>query len=728
MSGQAHGLKRMGTPAGKPVAVMQLVLLLIAMGALFMPVMAVAENAPDGEVLTLCDALREPPSPGRERAEQALEDRVLQGADETVGAALLARIYAWYDEQSRLTEAVLPGSPSLLAFLDSLAQAATSLEAETPLTGTIRVLIDYTGLCGTPEQVASLAPLLDNAQLSTVTLRAMMRTPGAAVTRALINALGATLGDSRRHIVAALGMRGDKVATEALRAMAPKESDPATAWAIVEALSRMGVPPAEAVRLPPNVAGHDAARFANANLRAALMQAAQGDKAQAASMLYRFLDLYALRHQLCAALLGLSRLNAPELTRAALGFINTPGVRETVIQVLTQSEDPKLEDTLTRAWPVTDPSMQAAILQILSARASSKVAPLVNEAAGSSNVELRVTAARLCGQTPNPGDLLTLAASGPPWTREPALEDYLALADWNGQTGSEEAAVRMFLTVLDGSESPEAHLRALRGIETYGGPALIDYVKGLQYDPALEEAAARTLVALTVRLPDGEARKEALETFARDTKHPDAAALAALALQSEGGEVEQIARERGYLLEWEVLGPLPRQNPDGFEDPLFDVGAGRPPRTIQVDGEDYTWSLHVASGIPAVVMLDPEPGVRAYAVAEAPVRDWLPVEIYVACADGGRLWINGEPVWQALGTGLDPNDAEPVNYTLEPGRNRLVLELLNDRGPWGFWVRLAGRRGGKPVDPALLEMPEDGTTGVGVRPGDLAPLLDPNAP
>jgi hypothetical protein len=678
-------------------------------------------------VSTLCDALREPPGPERARAHQALESQVLNGINGDVAGILIDRIFAWQGDIGTSSEA-LPGTPSLFDLLHAFAKAAQAANANAPLLETLREFTGWVGQCGTEEQVAQLAPLLHSRQLAPDALRAMARTPGATVTRALLDATATTTGDTRRHLFAALGMRDDASAAATLGQCATQESDPGVAWVIIEALSRLGVPPVEAVRLPSGVASSDAARFANANLRAALMLAAKGESAKAMSLLRRYLDLYALRHQISAALLGLARLDDPELTRAALGFVSTPGVRETVIKVLSQSKDPELEETLTRAWPITDPSMQAAILQILSARASGKLAPLITEALGSGNQELRVTAARLRGQTPDPEDLLALAAAGAPWTRAPALDDYLSLAEWNGETGNEEAAVRMFITILDGPLPPEAHLRALRGIEALGGPALIDYVEPLLHNPALEDAAARTLVALNARIPDDDGRAQALEQLARDTKHPDAAALAALALESEGGEVMDIARARGYLMEWEVLGPLPRLQPDGFDDPPFDLAQNRPPRLIVVDDQEYSWNIHTATGIPAVVMLEPMASARAYAVAEAPVRDWLPVQIYVACTGGGRLWINGESVWQALGTGLDPRDAEPVNYTLEPGQNRLVLELVNADGPWGFWLRLTERRGGKPIDPALLQMPEDGTRGVGVRPGDLLPILNHDAP
>lgn len=683
-------------------------------------------QTPDAEVLTLCDALFEPPSPGRARAYQSLEKRVFSGVNKGVGAALVERILAWHNAES--ASPAMPGSPSLLAFVEAAVRNARQRAERAPHVEVARQLVEWLGLCGTPAEVAALTPLLNDRDLAPAALQALARTPGEEVTRAMGSALAHTKDDTRRHLVNALGMRGDTAAIPALREAATRADDPATGWAVVESLSRLGVPPVEVARLAQGVGASDAARFANANLRAALVLAAQGETEKASGLLYRFLGLYALRHQISAALLGLARLEAPELTRAALGHINTPGVRATAIRVLTGSNDPDLEHTLTRAWPVTDASMRAAILEILSARASSKTGPLVNQALGSDNVELRVTAARLSGRTPDPDDLLILAASGPPWTRALALDDYLALAEWNAETGSEEAAVRMFLTVLDGPVAATARLRALRGVEAYGGPALRDYVQALLVDPALEEAAAQTLVALTARMPDGAERTQALQQLARDTQHPDAAALAALALQSEGGEVVDIARQRGYLLTWEVLGPLPRINPDGFDDPLFPLDEGRPPATVTVEGEEYAWQTREASGIPAVVMLEPASGARAYAVAEAPVQAWLPVEIYVGCADGGRLWINGEPVWQALGTGLDPKDAEPVLHALEPGRNRLVLEIVNDQGPWGFWVRLAHRDGEGPVDPALLEMPEDGTSGVGVRPDALMPLLDTDAP
>lgn len=682
--------------------------------------LSVAETTVAGELETY---LRGEPAEAA-RAARTLETRVYGGLDEQLAAALRTALDGLLVEQLE-EQPALPKSASLFDFLETAARMASMARAggdQRP-----RELIRWIALSGTAAQVAALEAHIGHAAAAEAVIAALGSVDAPETAHALLRALENSRGTLRRAVIAACAQRGLLDAVFPLRVLAQTTPDDETRWACLEALSRLGVPPAETVPLGPGADPASAARYANANLRAALQMGAAGERAKARDFLYRFVDLYARRYQINAALLGLARLDSPNLTRAALRFVNTPGVRETAVRVLRESRDPGLEDTLTKAWPVTDPSMKAAILDILAARGFDALPALLHEARASNSPELRVTAARLSGKQAAAEDLIELADRGAPWTRGPALDDLLSLAEQRAAEGGTDDALPLFQRIASGRHPAAARRRAVHGLGRHAPPELASFVAQLRGDADIGGAADRAYVAITGREPDPEKARAALHAMATASPNEKAAAEAAALLAGDGEDIGALARARGYVLDWELLGPIPEDAFGNAGDPPFDVGRADPPRRISAGGEEYVWTEARAAGLPASVELPDSENHRVYALARVPAPAWIPATVVLRHAGANaRLWFNGRLLMQGSADEALPA-ARALDFTLVPGINRFVVELVHRESPWSFSLQLAGR-GGKPLDVSLLALPDDGARGAGVRVETLRPILEDGAP
>lgn len=160
-----------------------------------------------------------------------------------------------------------------------------------------------------------------------------------------------------------------------------------------------------------------------------------------------------------------------------------------------------------------------------------------------------------------------------------------------------------------------------------------------------------------------------------------------------------------YLHDWLVCGPFPagEQSPTagevvhltGFEtDFLAEHGgeaaaAPKPGDIVTAEGEQRTWqSLHSDTDkIFFDDLLSNRDNVLAYAYCEIDLAEPAPALCSLGSNDGGRLWLNGEPVWDYPSGRQLERDSELVPVFFKKGRNR-VLFKIEERGiAWGLVVR-----------------------------------------
>lgn len=647
-------------------------------------------------------------------------------------ASLTASLLQLLDQLSTESEPAATWKPGtgFFTWLHALPIAAQNAAARARRDQARRDIVYWLSLATDDNDTAAWARLIVDPVLAEDAIAALARMRGEGVKRALLDALASAKGVTRLSIIRALASCDAAEAVPALTALARTEQGDVR-WCALDALSVLGVPATAVLPLAPRTPPRLAARYAADCLRAALVLAERGDHAQAERLLRGFTDLNARQHQICTALLGLSRLGSPALTRSALGFIGTPGVRATAIEVLVAEKSPNVEQTLLDAYPVTDPSMQAAILRILMRRRSTQATPLIQQALGAAHAEVRVEAARLQGLMPAEGDLWELAQRGAPWIRHEALRLFLDAAWQRAAAGQKDAAREQFTFVLQGMFPTEARCEALNGLERIADPATRPLLERWAKDPDVAEAATCALVAVIgVGEDQAEAQAQLLQ-LAQETPYESAAAAAVTALAARGVDIVTLLKQRGYVVEWQILGPFPRDDAamDAVDAQL--AKPDQPSASIIHEGATFAWRDAKASGLPAVVDLEaafgPYKQTAAYAFTRVAQPQWRPAELHVICDDAMVVWVNGEKVHESVMPGALDAAPECVRVILQPGWNSILVRVMQDSGTWGFGVRLVDRRG-TAIDLDAQAMPDDGMSGIGVSAETLRPVVTEDAP
>ncbi|MBP8128473.1 MAG: hypothetical protein KA184_02750 [Candidatus Hydrogenedentes bacterium] len=674
--------------------------------------------------------------PGRAAAaRRELETLVFQsGAPETNTdrAALAQSLEQLLDELPAETESAAAWKPEtdFFAWLHAIPAAAQNTAARVRLDQARRDIVFWLSLVIEDSDAASLAKWVADPVLAEDAIAALARMRGDTAKRALLDTLVSAQGLTRLSVIRALSSCGATEAVPGLTALARTEQGDVR-WCALGVLSALGVPATAVMPLDPAAPPRLAARYAADCLRAALVLAERGDHAQAERLLRGFTDLNARQHQICAALLGLARLGSPALTRSALGFIGTPGVRATAIEVLAADRSPNVEETLVKAYPVTDPSMQAAILRILVRRHSGQAAPLLQQALSAAHAEVRVEAARLQGLMPAEGDLWELAQRGAPWIRHEALRLFLDAAWQRAAAGQKDVAREQFTLVLQGMFPTEARREALNGLERIADPAARPLIERWAKDPDVAEAAACALVAV-IGVGDDQAETQAqLLQLAQETPYEPAAAAAVTALAARGVDIIPLLKQRGYLIDWQVLGPFPRDHAAMTAVEAQLAKPGQPPASLSHEGAEFTWRDARASGLPAVVNLEsvlgPYQQTAAYAFARVALPQWRPAELHLIFDDMIAMWVNGEKAYESVMSGALDAAPESARVTLQPGWNGILVRVTQENGAWGFGVRLVDRRGDA-IGLDAQSMPDDGMSGIGVTADTLRPVIAEDAP
>ena len=616
--------------------------------------------------------------------------------------------------------------PGLQGFLAAFREAAR-LDWETAMQRrrtqqARRDVVYWLGLVGGGAHVPALVALLDDEAVAGEAVRALARIPGGDADRSLIDALATSAGAVRIEIIGVLGAREVRDAAEPLAALAREQEDRSVLWACIDALARLGVPPAEA--LPPHLepTAEDRVRYADAALRTAHALVEQGKRNQAERIFASFAEMSARRSQIRAALRGLGEIGSPKLVRLALGQLNSPGVRACAIGVLAEMEGREVEQHLRKAYSVAEPSMRAAILEVLARRQSEALSALLDAARNDDAPELRVVAARLSDMPPSEGDLLELAVRGAPWARSDALRSYLDLAHAWAIAGDAEGAALQFREILDGPFDADAQREALEGLGAIARQEDGPFVEAFLDDPYLAETAQSAWARIVAAAPNHDRACQQLAELARSTPYDQAAVVAVRGLEDLGLPAQPFAQARGFVTDWHVVGPFAKpegETPKPVPAPPLVRGAGSGLPRIEYGGVAQDWQGAIAQGVPAIVdlraLLGARENVSAYALAQVAVPDWRTVRLYVGSDAGCELWLNGEKLHSALAPRPLRVDDDEASGVLRPGSNWLLLHVLQDTGDWGYCVRVT-QRDGTPVDLSQQAFPDDGTAGVGIQP------------
>jgi Domain of unknown function (DUF4838) len=158
-----------------------------------------------------------------------------------------------------------------------------------------------------------------------------------------------------------------------------------------------------------------------------------------------------------------------------------------------------------------------------------------------------------------------------------------------------------------------------------------------------------------------------------------------------------------WMKNWQLLGPIELEEGvnevnhlDGFENEIlsshgsesnFQFKSGQ---TEKFNDINLTWKEYTSTD--SIINLDKliskRSYIAAYAYTEIYSEEEKTVIFTLGTNDGGRLWINGEVVWDySSGRGLKP-DEDLIPILLRKGTNQILLKIEERGNAWGFCTRV----------------------------------------
>ncbi len=158
-----------------------------------------------------------------------------------------------------------------------------------------------------------------------------------------------------------------------------------------------------------------------------------------------------------------------------------------------------------------------------------------------------------------------------------------------------------------------------------------------------------------------------------------------------------------WITNWTLLGPLPLEKSvnelehlPGFEkDFLSKYGGESNPvvktgKKVKLGSTKIEWTAY--SGTDSIIDLDKEISgysfIAAYAYTEIFVAEAKTYLFSLGTNDGGRLWVNGEQIWDYRGgRGCKPDD-DLIPVFFKKGTNKILLKIEERGNKWEFCARV----------------------------------------
>ncbi len=398
-------------------------------------------------------------------------------------------------------------------------------------------------VCGTPNAVPALAPLLADEQLSSWARIALEVIPGPAADQALRQAAGKLEGRLLVGVINSIGVRRDPAAVNILIERL-RDRQPQVASAAALSLGRIG--------------GNKAAGA----LRTALSKAAPEVRPAVAEGCIRCAEVYLAANNAAAAaklydavraapVPGQKVLEATRgaiLARGAKGIpllveqLRSPDKGRFSIGLRTAREVPGAQATKaieTELWQA-DPSRQPMLLLALADRDDPTAMPAIVRAARTGSKPLRITAVKVLdrqGKDSSLPVLLEVAADPDPELSQAAMAALVRLPG----TAVDEEVLRQLKEANGKSRRVLIDLAGRRGIE-----AALPAVAGTLQDP---DSETRSAALKTLGLIGGENQLADLAALAQRSSNPAALDEIEAAILAISGRVGGVSVERLQPLE-----------------------------------------------------------------------------------------------------------------------------------------------------------------------------------
>ncbi len=219
----------------------------------------------------------------------------------------------------------------------------------------------------------------------------------------------------------------------------------------------------------------------------------------------------------------------------------------------------------------------------------------------------------------------------------------------------------------------------------------------------------KSVLNTLTKIPDKRALPTYLEGLSKEDEQVRASSRDALRAISSSvrGEVMKRARSGAFTDEelqqlaqvftkpepvrnWHIIGPFERERTRPFD--LKSV-----PYEQTFEGETGRVAWREATGeekhghIDLEEELEETDHASAFARATVEVEEAMDTELVLGSDDGLRVWVNGEKVFEDMGTrGWEP-DQFRVPVSLKKGKNEIVCKIEENTGSWGFSVKYVSR-------------------------------------
>ncbi len=173
---------------------------------------------------------------------------------------------------------------------------------------------------------------------------------------------------------------------------------------------------------------------------------------------------------------------------------------------------------------------------------------------------------------------------------------------------------------------------------------------------------------------------------------------------NKAGHKVDLARQLGFLVRWNVIGPFDNTGEKGFDtqyppEKKIDPTAAYDGKHGKVGWIDHA-TKHAYGLVDLNKLLVEEKGVLAYAATEFVSEEEQDVEFRFTSFSAVKLWLNGELIDQHnVYHGGSQLDQYVRRATLRPGRNMILVKVCQNEQtqdwakPWAFQLRVCHKDG-----------------------------------
>ncbi|MBE7500558.1 MAG: HEAT repeat domain-containing protein [Verrucomicrobiales bacterium] len=346
------------------------------------------------------------------------------------------------------------------------------------------------------------------------------------------------------------------------------------------------------------------------------------------------------------------------------------------------------------------PEARAALLAVGALLVDPQVRAVTLTAARDGEARVREAAIRSMCESRDPAFLPSLLAlardSSDVAYRALATRGYVRLVtDENASLDAKSRLARL-REILAVAQRPEEQRVVLGGLAAVPDPTALALAVQLLEEPAIQAEAGRAIVQIAASLagtpqPATEAALRKVWALTADPR----------LRQDIEAVFKQMHGMRGFLTDWQVAGPYGQDGKDYTA--LFDIAF--PPETNR---DEVAWKSMPTGTDPQrpwlLDLLKHLSGEQcvAYLRTHLYSEEAEPARIEFGSDDGLKVWLNGQVVHTHNTARPLTVGSDPVNVTLKPGWNTLLIKVTQNNLGWECCARLV-RPDGSPLEGVRVE-------------------------